>query len=179
MSSEKFDLDAALADEATPKGLRDWAAKQAADNKKLADELAEFRKAKRSTDLASVFKDAGVSDKLTRFYPSDAGTDGESVGKWLKENADVFGVAQKPADDVTPPAADGGTDDLQAAIRAMQQATPAGGGSTPDLDDMAGKIDRLDMKTPEGRAGLDEFQRTLMQMAAQNQANHLSAMSRR
>jgi hypothetical protein len=180
LSTEKFDLDAALADEATPAGLRDWAKKQADQNRKLADELAEFRATQRSSTLAAALKDAGVSEKLARFYPNDAGTDGESIGKWLKENADVFG-GTKPADDAAPaPTVDHNAlpTDMLAAMRQIQAATPTTG-STEGLADRAARVDGLKMNTAEDRAVLDEFIGEISKLAAQDQTSHYAQMMNR
>lgn len=179
MSSEKFDLDAALADENVPAGLRDYAKQVAADNKKLKAEADVRAKADRSNTLGSALKDAGASEKLARFYPADQDVTGEAIVSWLKENADVFGVKlADTANTTTTTATDHSpavTDIL--AMQKVQEATPTEGG-TPTLLDQAKAIDGLKMKTAEDRAALDAFNRTLMGMAAQDQNNHFAQMAR-
>lgn len=182
MSSDKFDLDAALEDENTPAALREWAKKQAAENKKLADELAEFRKSQRSNGLKEALKAAGANEKLATFYPSDKGTSGEDVAAWLKEYADVFGV--KPADNATTDTST--TDDHNpmagdlAAMLRVQNATPTSG-ATPTLADKANAIDKLDMTKgkAEDRAALDSFIGEIQRMAQQDSNNHYSSMMTR
>jgi hypothetical protein len=171
MSSDEFDVKAALADENTPAGLRKWAESQATANKKLADELAEFKTAARSNTLTSALKDAGVSEKLARFYPANADVSGEAIAGWLKDNGDVFGVAVKPTDVAS---SGGAATNVQvadiAAMQAVQGATPTNQ-STPTLQDRVAEIDGLTMRKPEDRAALDAFERQLMEYARLDQSN--------
>jgi len=170
MSDDQFDLDAALDDEGTPAGLRKWAEKVQKQNKQLADELANIRKAERSNTITGALKELGISERVTGFYPPDAEATPEAVAKWLKDNEGVFaalpaqndgggqGTAQPAAEAAIPV-------DLMSAMRAVQEVVPTGGGGTPTLADRAAEIDRLGMRTADDRAKLDAFERDLMEMA--------------
>ena len=176
MSSDEFDLNAALSDETTPAGLRDWAKTVQKQNKTLADELTTFKTQARSNTLTSALRDAGVSEKLARFYPGDRDVAGEQIASWLKENADVFGVEAKPtageaqttSTDHNPQVAD------IAAMQAVQKATPTTS-TTESLADKVQKIDGLKMKTIEDRTALDDFERSLMEMARADPSNSYTA----
>lgn len=169
MSSDEFDLKTALDDDSIPAGLRDYAKSVAKANKDLAEKVAGFEKSQRSNTLTSALRDAGVSEKLARFYPSDSAVSGEAIAGWLKDNADIFGQAVKPTDGATPITADTAVSDI-AAMQAVQSATPTNQ-TTPTMDDKMKSIDGLKMKTAEDRAALDDYERELMQMARMALAN--------
>jgi len=167
--SEEFDLNAALSDDNVPAALRDWAKNVQKTNKTLADELAGFKTQQRSNTLTSALKDAGVSEKIARFYPADKDVDGPSVAAWLKDNADVFGQPAQATESVTTNATQntqtGVTVADIAAMQRVQNTTPSSGGNTPTLADRVQKIDGLKMRSAEDRAELDAFNRELQEMA--------------
>lgn len=183
VSQDQFDLDAALDDETTPAGLRKWAESVRKENRKLADELAEFRSANRKGAVSSALRDLGVNEKVAAFYPADAEASGEAVAKWFKEYADVFGTPAKDNDEAggavgqqapghSPIAAD-----VAAAMRLIQDSTPTSSG-TPTLADRVAEIDRLPMRTADDRAKLDSFEKELQEMARQHQAAFVGSMQR-
>lgn len=180
MSTEQFDVDTALADENTPAGLRDWAKKVQGENKKLADELAAFRQSQRTSAISEALKTLGVNEKVATFYPRDAEASPDAVATWVKEYGEVFTPA-KPAEGATTPAV---TDqnplalDLVTAMRAVQDATPVTGGTTPTLAERANEIDRLPMNTADDRAKLDAFNSELQELARAQQAAHIASYRR-
>lgn len=69
--------------------------------KKQAEELAAFREEReqwvqqnRGAMVREALTSRGLDAKVAKFYPTDLGTDDESVDKWYNENKDVFGPAQ-------------------------------------------------------------------------------------
>lgn len=181
MSKDQFDVDAALEDDNTPAGLRDWAKNVQAQNKKLADELAGVRTAQRRDVVTGALKTLGVSEKVSTFYPSDAEATPEAIAKWVKEYEGVFTPAQAPGEGQQP---SGPTDhnllqgDLASAMRTIQDATPPSGAPTPTLAERANEIDRLKMTTADDRAKLDDFQRELMEMARVQEAARINSYRR-
>src|SRR3954464_4280343 len=148
---ENFNLTDALADENTPKGLREWAEKQAADNKALSDKLAKIEAAQRKTSIAEALKAKGLPEKVAAFYPQDADASEEAVAKWVQEYADVFGAAAPKTESEVPEVADHNplSGDVLAAMRAVQDATPAAGANTPTLADRFAALDRLDLRSTD------------------------------
>jgi Fic family protein len=173
MSSDEFDLKSALDDDAIPAGLRDYAKSVAKQNKDLAEKVASFEKTQRSNTLSSALRDAGVSEKLARFYPADADVSGEAIAGWLKDNADVFGGASASQE---TGGAGASTDhnpllaDIQAMQR-MQESTPAGNQATPTFEDRLKQIDGLKMNSAEDRKALDDFQVEIMRLAKMDPTN--------
>jgi hypothetical protein len=180
--ADDFDLTAALEDDATPAGLRKWAETVQKTNKKLADELADIRKAERRNTVTGALKTLGVNERVATFYPSDSDASAEAIAKWLKDNEGVFTVL--PADnaggdgnasptltDHSPIAAD-----AVAAMRMIQDATPVTGGGTPTILERAAEIDKLGMRTAEDRAKLDGFELELQQMARAQQSQYVNSM---
>jgi hypothetical protein len=67
--------------------------------KELETELEGLRSLQRQSVVSSVLNERGVNPKIAAFIPSDVANDSESIGKWLDENGEVFGVqsqAQQP-----------------------------------------------------------------------------------
>jgi hypothetical protein len=69
--------------------------------KKLSEQVAAFEAEKatwQNTNRTAVLQTAlvsrGLDAKVAKFYPSDLGTDDESVNRWYEENKDVFGKVQ-------------------------------------------------------------------------------------
>lgn len=56
-------------------------------------QLATFQAKERESSVAAVLKAKGLSEKVAKFYTGDDASE-EAVGKWLEENADIFGVKQ-------------------------------------------------------------------------------------
>lgn len=111
--------------------LRKQVEEQAKQLTALSEENAGLRAEKRTTDVASTLKAKGLDEKraasLAKFYSGEDAS-AESVGKWLDENADAFGVTQ--GSQQTPPAANAPSGDPNvAAAQAVQQA--AFGTTTP------------------------------------------------
>lgn len=168
---EAFNLDAALSDEATPKGLREWAEKQKKQNDELADKLAKIEAEQRSTTIVKALKDKGVNEKVASFYPSTEPATPEAIEKWVGQYADVFGGP--PAVQDVPPAPGAPVDhnplaaDVRAAMTAVQNATPQQGANTQTLADRVAALDKLDMRSAATGQELENFQQELMGMAKQ------------
>jgi hypothetical protein len=60
--------------------------------KELETELEGLRSLQRQSVVSSVLNERGVNPKIAAFIPSDVANDSESIGKWLDENGEVFGV---------------------------------------------------------------------------------------
>lgn len=83
------------------KNMRKQLKEQAKLLKEQAELIAQQQVQNRGAVLTAALTSRGLDAKVVKFYPTDLGTDEESVDKWFNENRDVFG-ASRPSD--TPPA---------------------------------------------------------------------------
>ena len=60
--------------------------------KELETELDGLRSFQRQSVVSSVLNERGVNPKIATFIPSDIANDSESIGQWLDEHGEVFGV---------------------------------------------------------------------------------------
>jgi len=60
--------------------------------KELETELESLRSFQRQSVVSSVLNERGVNPKVATFIPSDVANDPESIGKWLDEHGEIFGV---------------------------------------------------------------------------------------
>ena len=60
--------------------------------KELETELESLRNFQRQSVVSSVLNERGVNPKIATFIPSDIANDSESIGQWLDEHGEVFGV---------------------------------------------------------------------------------------
>jgi hypothetical protein len=60
--------------------------------KELETELEGLRNFQRQSVVSSVLNERGVNPKIATFIPSDIADDPESIGRWLEENGEIFGV---------------------------------------------------------------------------------------
>ena len=60
--------------------------------KELETELEGLRSFQRQSVVSSVLNERGVNPKIATFIPSDIANDSESIGQWLDEHGEVFGV---------------------------------------------------------------------------------------
>jgi hypothetical protein len=60
--------------------------------KELETELESLRNFQRQSVVSSVLNERGVNPKIATFIPSDIADDPESIGRWLDENGEIFGV---------------------------------------------------------------------------------------
>jgi hypothetical protein len=60
--------------------------------KELETELEGLRNFQRQSVVSSVLNERGVNPKIASFIPSDIANDSESIGQWLDEHGEVFGV---------------------------------------------------------------------------------------
>jgi hypothetical protein len=60
--------------------------------KELETELEGLRNFQRQSVVSSVLNERGVNPKIATFIPSDIANDSESIGKWLDEHGEIFGV---------------------------------------------------------------------------------------
>ena len=60
--------------------------------KELETELESLRNFQRQSVVSSVLNERGVNPKIATFIPSDIADDPESIGRWLEENGEIFGV---------------------------------------------------------------------------------------
>ena len=63
--------------------------------KELETELESLRNFQRQSVVSSVLNERGVNPKIATFIPSDIANDSESIGQWLDEHGEVFGVQPK------------------------------------------------------------------------------------
>lgn len=98
----------------------------------LKTENAGLVELKRAGDVASALKAKGLDEKraanLAKFYSGEDAS-AESVGKWLEENADAFGVSAQSQGSQAPATQLPAVDPNVAAAQAVQQA--AFGSTTP------------------------------------------------
>lgn len=76
------------------KNMRKQLKEQAKLLKEQSDLIAQFQVQSRGAVLTQALTSRGLDAKVAKFYPSDLGTDDESVDKWYNENKDIFGPAQ-------------------------------------------------------------------------------------
>jgi hypothetical protein len=60
--------------------------------KELEGELESLRNFQRQSVVSSVLNERGVNPKIATFIPSDVANDSESIGQWLDEHGEIFGV---------------------------------------------------------------------------------------
>lgn len=77
------------------KGLRAQLEQALADKKTLEAELTGLKGKFRQSEVAQILAAKGVNAKIAKFIPADVEGD-EAIGKWLDDNADVFGVSAAP-----------------------------------------------------------------------------------
>lgn len=77
--------------------LRKQYEEQKKQNDQLLAELNSFRSEKRQATVAEVLKAKGVPAAAARLYQGDDVSE-DAVGKWLEENADVFGAPSRQVD---------------------------------------------------------------------------------
>jgi hypothetical protein len=63
--------------------------------KELEGELESLRNFQRQSVVSSVLNERGVNPKIATFIPSDVANDPESIGQWLDEHGEIFGVQQR------------------------------------------------------------------------------------
>lgn len=73
------------------KGLRAQLETALAEKKDLADRLSKFETQYRTTTVRDLFKAKNLPEKAAKFYTDEDVSEG-AVGKWIEENADLFGV---------------------------------------------------------------------------------------
>lgn len=103
------------------KNLRKQYESQAKENGELRKQLEGFLAKERTTSVAGVLKAKGLSEKAAKFYTGEDVSE-EAVGKWLEENAEVFGVKQEQNQNP-------GSDPNALAAQRLSQA--AGGAQDP------------------------------------------------
>lgn len=65
----------------------------------LETQLSSVRASQREATIKSVLENKGVNQKIAKFIPSDIETSPEVISTWIDENADVFGLAVKKAEE--------------------------------------------------------------------------------
>jgi len=76
--------------------------------KELQAELESLRKFQREATISQVLAEKGVNPKVAKFIPADIEMSSDSIGNWLADNGELFGVAapvQQNAVDVNDMAA--------------------------------------------------------------------------
>lgn len=89
--------------ESPGKGLRAQLEAALNDKKALETQLSELRGKVRQADVSSVLTAKGVNSKVAKFIPADV-EGAEAIGKWLEENADVFGFTTETQEQGAPQA---------------------------------------------------------------------------
>ena len=95
--------------------------------KELQAELESLRRFQREATISQVLAEKGVNPKVAKFIPSDIEMSSDSIGNWLTDNGELFGVSaptQQSAVDVN---------DI-AALRQMDAVT-SGAISPDDVND--------------------------------------------
>lgn len=83
------------------KDLRKQLSEKSKAEKALADQLADLQKRERTRNVREVLSAKGVNPKVAALVPDSVGEDEESVGKWLNDFGDVFGIKQDTAEGAT------------------------------------------------------------------------------
>lgn len=78
--------------------LREAHEKLQKELKAAHDELSGYRAEKRSQTVAEILKAKGANPAAAKLYTGEDTSEG-AVGKWLEDNADVFGVVSNGAPD--------------------------------------------------------------------------------
>jgi hypothetical protein len=60
--------------------------------KELETELEGLRSFQRQSVVSSVLNERGVNPKIATFIPANVANDSESIGQWLDEHGEIFGV---------------------------------------------------------------------------------------
>lgn len=81
--------------------LRKFANEQKKLAEQYAQELKEIRTQLAKRDAESIFQELGVPEKVRKFYSGDPTKD--AITQWVKDNADVFGLAGPNGEDPTVP----------------------------------------------------------------------------
>lgn len=76
------------------KNMRKQLKEQAKLLKEQSELISQFQVQNRGAVIQQALVSRGLDAKVAKFYPTDLGTDDESVDKWYQENKDVFGPAQ-------------------------------------------------------------------------------------
>ena len=71
------------------KELRKLVKDQGKKLKELEAERSQWQARNRTADIHQALADRGLNPKVAKFYPSDSGTDDESVDKWLAEKVEL------------------------------------------------------------------------------------------
>jgi len=61
--------------------------------KELQSELEALRKFQRETTISQVLAEKGVNPKVAKFIPADIEMSSDSIGNWLTDNGELFGVS--------------------------------------------------------------------------------------
>lgn len=64
------------------------------ENKTLKQQIEEGSLQNRGVLVNQALASRGLDSRVAKFYPADLGTDDESVGRWVDENKDLFGVGR-------------------------------------------------------------------------------------
>lgn len=110
----------------------------------LEAEKSTWQNTNRTAVLQTALVSRGLDAKVAKFYPSDLGTDDESVNKWYEENKDVFGKVQP----VTTPPVDQGTTLSDAEQRGYQAMRDMEAYDSRIVQDFKSQMDQIKMKDP-------------------------------
>lgn len=61
--------------------------------KELQAELESLRRFQREATISQVLAEKGVNPKVAKFIPADIEMSSDSIGNWLTDNGELFGVA--------------------------------------------------------------------------------------
>jgi hypothetical protein len=98
---EDLDTETPPANEQSGSQLRKFAKEQKELAAQYAKELADIKAQLALRDASAVFQKLGVPDKVRKFYSGDPTED--AITAWVKDNADVFGLAGPDGEDPTIP----------------------------------------------------------------------------
>jgi hypothetical protein len=120
-----FDDDDNLSGSDLVKQLRSALKAEKRARKDEQDKLNDLLAKQRTSSLADVLKDKGLSEKAAGLYPADRDTTPEAVDAWLADFGDLFGIA-KSETTATP--------EQQAAAQVLSSAAASAPPATSALD---------------------------------------------
>lgn len=105
--------------------------------KELQAELEGLRKFQREATISKVLQEKNINPKIAAFIPGDLEVSTESIGSWLDQYGDVFGIQQQV------PQQQSGLDDADiAALRQIDAAT-SGAYSLDDANDLYSTLNNV------------------------------------
>ena len=96
LDDDEFDLEEETQPRSSDDVLRKVRRAERAKDKQLKElqaELEALRKFQREATISQVLAEKGVNPKVAKFIPADIEMSSDSIGNWLTDNSELFGVA--------------------------------------------------------------------------------------